>query len=83
MSDLQRRLLLRSNSKDAVLTGFFFQWLEIRKELLAEVKQLQLQVARGTIKSTPVKDNNESDKLKKTVEELVYVCVCTWIQEKV
>ncbi|CAO1351611.1 unnamed protein product [Diamesa hyperborea] len=39
-------------------------------KMLAEVKQLQLQVARGTIKSTPVKDSTESDKLKKTVEEL-------------
>lgn len=39
-------------------------------KMLAEVKQLQLQVARGTVKITPAKESNDFEKLKKSVEEL-------------
>lgn len=67
--DLKRQLQVVEQEASVLRTKT--QTLEQENDkMLAEVKQLQLQVARGTVKSTPVKDSTESDKLKKTVEEL-------------
>ena len=61
--DLKRQLQVVEQEASVLRTKT--QTLEQENDkMLAEVKELQLQVARVTIRSTPVKDTNESDKLK-------------------